>query len=347
MEMVSTVKELTMDLVSVIIPIYGVEQYLDRCVRSVVNQSYAHLEIILVDDGSTDRCPAMCDAWANKDSRIQVIHKPNGGLSSARNAGLDMATGEFIAFVDSDDYVEPDYIATMIDAAQKNHADLVMCSVFHEDADGNAIEQTAPVRRKEYAPITDTLRTCSGIDCMRQRGEENGVDNVVAWNKLYRCQLWKDLRYPVGKLHEDEFVTYRIFGRTRTAVLLPERLYHYIERTGSIMHTKYTLQSLDIIEALIGKVRFLLDEGARDLFPVFFSQLKDSIYKARQLDWSDAQVHKRLKELFRMFRTIPWSSIRYLPFKDQVNYMGTRLCPFLFWGRKTYGEKGAVKGDTQ
>ena len=111
-----------MDLVSVIIPIYGVEQYLDRCVRSVVNQSYAHLEIILVDDGSTDRCPAMCDAWANKDSRIQVIHKSNGGLSSARNAGLDMATGEFIAFVDSDDYVEPDYIATMIDAAQKNHA---------------------------------------------------------------------------------------------------------------------------------------------------------------------------------------------------------------------------------
>ena len=107
------------------------------------------------------------------------------------------------------------------------------------------------------------------------------------------------------------------------------------------------MQSLDIIEALIGKVRFLLDEGAMDLFPVFFSQLKDSIYKARQLDWSDAQVHKRLKELFRMFRTIPWSSIRYLPFKDQVNYMGTRLCPFLFWGRKTYGEKGAVKGDTQ
>ena len=336
-----------MDLVSVIIPVYGVEQYLDRCVRSVVDQSYAHLEIILVDDGSTDRCPAMCDAWANRDPRIQVIHKPNGGLSSARNAGLDVATGKFVAFVDSDDYVEPDYIAAMIDAAQKNQADLAMCSVFHEDADGNPVEQTAPVHRKEYAPITDALRTCSGMDCMRQRGEENGADNVVAWNKLYRRQLWEDLRYPVGKLHEDEFVTYRIFGRTHTAVLLPERLYHYIERTGSIMHTKYTLQSLDIIEALIGKVRFLLDEGAVDLFPVFFSQLKDSIYKARQLDWSDAQVHKRLKELFRMFRTIPWSSIRYLPLKDQVNYIGTRTCPFLFWGRKTYGKKGAVKGDTQ
>ena len=96
MEMVSTVKELTMDLVSVIIPIYGVEQYLDRCVRSVVNRSYAHLEIILVDDGSTDRCPAMCDAWANKDSRIQVIHKPNGGLSDARNSGIAEAIGAYI-----------------------------------------------------------------------------------------------------------------------------------------------------------------------------------------------------------------------------------------------------------
>ena len=91
MEMVPTVKEHVMDLVSVIIPAYEVEQYLDRCVRSVVSQSYPHLEIILVDDGGTDRCPAMCDAWANKDSRIQVIHKPNGGLSSARNAGLDVA----------------------------------------------------------------------------------------------------------------------------------------------------------------------------------------------------------------------------------------------------------------
>ena len=99
MEMVSTVKELTMDLVSVIIPIYGVEQYLDRCVRSVVNQSYAHLEIILVDDGSTDRCPAMCDAWANKDSRIQVIHKPNGGLSSARNTGLASSSPSLTATI--------------------------------------------------------------------------------------------------------------------------------------------------------------------------------------------------------------------------------------------------------
>ena len=146
----------------------------------------------------------MCDAWANKDSRIQVIHKPNGGLSSARNAGLDVATGEFIAFVDSDDYVEPDYIAAMINATEEKHADLAMCSVFHEDTDGNPIEQTAPVRRKEYAPIADTLTACSGIDCMRQRGEENGADNVVAWNKLYRRQLWEGLRYPVGKLHEDE-----------------------------------------------------------------------------------------------------------------------------------------------
>ena len=347
MEMVPTVKGHVMDLVSVIIPAYEVEQYLDRCVRSVVSQSYPHLEIILVDDGGTDRCPAMCDAWANKDSRIQVIHKPNGGLSSARNAGLDVATGEFIAFVDSDDYVGPDYIATMIDAAQKNHADFVMCSVFHEDADGNAVEQTAPVHRKEYAPITDTLRTCSGMDCMRQRGDENGMDNVVAWNKLYRRQLWDDLRYPLGKLHEDEFITYRILGRVSTAVLLPDRLYHYVEHAGSIMHADYTLRSLDLIEALIGKVRFLLDKGAVDLVPVFFSQLKDSIYKSRQLDWSNPQVHERLKTLFRLFRTIPWSSIRYLPLKDRVNYIGTWTCPFLFWGCKTYGEKGAVKGDAR
>ena len=334
-------------VVSVVIPVYGVEQYLDRCIQSVVEQDYEQLDIVVVDDGSPDGCPELCDEWAARDSRIRVVHKENGGLASARNAGLDIIIGDMVTFVDSDDYVEPDYIAAMINATEEKHADLAMCSVFHEDTDGNPIEQTAPVRRKEYAPIADTLTACSGIDCMRQRGEENGADNVVAWNKLYRRQLWEGLRYPVGKLHEDEFVTYRIFGRVNTAVLLPERLYHYVERTGSIMHTKYTLRSLDLIEALIGKVCFLLDRNAVDLVPGFFSQLKDSIYRARQLDWSDGQVRKRLEELFQMFRTIPWNIVYCLPLKDRINYIGTRICPFLFWGRKTYGKKGAMKGDAQ
>lgn len=335
------------DLVSVIIPIYGVEPYLDRCVHSVVNQTYRDLEIILVDDGGKDQCPVMCDAWAERDSRVRVIHKPNGGLSSARNAGLDVAVGEFIAFVDGDDYVEPGYIAIMADAMRDVQVDLAMCSVFHEDIDDRAVAQTAPVRREEYAPVTDIRRTCSGLDCMRQRGDENGMDNVVAWNKLYRRSLWDGIRYPLGKIHEDEFVTYRIFGRARAAVLLPERLYHYIERDGSIVHSRYTLRSLDIIEALIGKVHFLLDEGAVDLVPGFFSQLKDSIYRARQLDWSDEQVHKRLEVLFRLFRTLPWSTMRYLSVKDRVNYLGTRICPFLFWQCKLYDNKSAVKGDAR
>lgn len=182
-----------MDLVSVIVPVYGVERYLDRCIRSVVNQSYRHLEIILVDDGSMDRCPAICDTWAGRDPRIRVIHKSNGGLSSARNAGLDVAGGEFIAFVDGDDYVDPEYVSTMIGAVQDVHADLAMCSVFHEDADGNAIAQMVPVHRREYAPVTDVRKTCPGMDCMRQRGDENGADNVVAWNKLYRRSLWEDI----------------------------------------------------------------------------------------------------------------------------------------------------------
>ncbi len=219
-----------MDLVSVIVPVYGVERYLDRCIRSVVNQSYRHLEIILVDDGSRDRCPAICDTWAGRDPRIRVIHKSNGGLSSARNAGLDVAGGEFIAFVDGDDYVDPEYVSTMIGAVQDVHADLAMCSVFHEDADGNAIAQMVPVHRREYAPVTDVRKTCPGMDCMRQRGDENGADNVVAWNKLYRRSLWEDIRYPLGKLHEDEFVTYRILARVGLAVLLPYKIHPAIPR---------------------------------------------------------------------------------------------------------------------
>lgn len=332
-------------LISVIIPIYGVEPYLERCVRSVVNQTYRNLEIILVDDGGRDRCPAICDAWDEKDSRVRVIHKANGGRSSARNAGLDVAAGEFIAFVDGDDYVEPDYIAVMADAVRDSQADLAMCSVFHEDVDGRAVAQTAPVWREEYAPVTDVRRTCPGLDCLRRRGDEHGMDNVVVWNKLYHRSLWDDVRFPVGKAYEDEFVTYRIFGQTRTAVLLPERLYHYVERDGSVMHSAYNVHSLDLIEALINKVHFLLDAGAVDLVPGFFSQLKDSIYRSRQLDWSDEQVRKRLGELFRLFRTLPWNIMRYLPVKDKINYLGTRICPFLFWQRKSYDGENVVRRD--
>ena len=125
-------------LISVIVPVYNVEKYLDKCVQSIVNQTYKNLEIILVDDGSTDHCPALCDEWAKKDERIQVIHKKNGGLSSARNTAIDVISGEYVIFVDSDDWIDLDMIASMLEFAETNDADIVSGGFYFESTDGTS-----------------------------------------------------------------------------------------------------------------------------------------------------------------------------------------------------------------
>ena len=224
------------ETITVIIPVYKVEEYLDDCLRSVVGQSYPHLEIILVDDGSPDRCGAMCDEWAKKDPRIQVLHKKNGGLSDARNAGLDIASGEYISFVDSDDWIEPDFIEKLLLALQTEQGDMSACAVAsyfpdHRDVWGS----------KSFA-VTNAEQT------LEMLYTEKGF-SVSAWNKLYRRELWQDLRFPVGKLCEDAFTTYQLVHRAKKVVHLPEAMYCYRIRPNSIMTSTFSHQKMDQEEA--------------------------------------------------------------------------------------------------
>lgn len=224
--------------ISVIVPIYNVEKYIHKCVDSLLAQTYPHLEIILVDDGSPDGCPAICDAYAEKDGRVRVIHKENGGLSDARNAGLEIASGEYIGFVDSDDWIEPDMFEYLYNG-MAGGAEISVCGVLEH--------RTYRIEIKN-AP-TDIVYTAE--DALNEMFFDR-MENY-AWNKLYEARLWKDVRFPTGKNFEDVLTIYKTFERASRVAVLREAKYHYLIRPDSISGLVDFSNRLHIIEAFIDR----------------------------------------------------------------------------------------------
>lgn len=226
-----------MDLISVIVPVYKVEKYLDKCVQSIVNQTYRNLEIILVDDGSPDHCGAMCDAWAVKDSRIKVIHKENGGLSDARNAGMAATTGDWIAFVDSDDWIRADMYEVLVSTARETDAEIAACEYQMVYPDQKFIETT----------YTGDITVLKSQDAMQSLIHNSLVKQVV-WNKLYAVHLVKDIPFAVGKWHEDEIWTWQVIMKTNRYAVVDKLGYYYLQRSSSIMGQSYNVKRLDALE---------------------------------------------------------------------------------------------------
>ena len=235
-----------MEKISVIVPIYGVEAYLDRCVRSIVDQTYENTEIILVDDGSPDNCPAMCDAWAERDSRIKVVHKKNGGLSDARNAGFAVATGELISFIDSDDYIEPEFLSALYRGLKEQKAEVAECGVVYVAEDGRIL------RHRPIAPVAEMGK----MEALSRLVREDGVYDTV-WNRLYRREMVEGLPFAVGKLNEDAFWTYHVLDRVEKLAVVDKPLYNYLQRGSSIIGVGYNLRRLDGLEALMGRMEYL------------------------------------------------------------------------------------------
>ncbi len=234
-------------LISVIVPIYNVEPYLDACVSSIAEQSYTNLEIILVDDGSPDRCPEMCDRWAEKDPRVRVIHKSNGGLSDARNCGMQQASGDYFSFVDGDDTIAPDFILSLYDALIASGSQIAMCAIRICSNGEEIISETALVK-KAY---------CSAEECLSALIRDE-IRQIVC-NKLYDRTLLEGLFFPVGKRHEDEFWSFRVFGRCDRAVKTDYAGYNYWKRSGSIMDEPFSLTRLDQLEAKCQRQEYLAE----------------------------------------------------------------------------------------
>lgn len=239
-------------LISVIVPVYKVEAYLDRCVQSIVDQTYRNLEIILVDDGSPDNCGAMCDGWAERDSRIRVIHQENGGLSDARNAGMAVASGEYMGFVDSDDYISPDMYRLLYERMAADGSDIAACGVEMVFADGS------PAR-----PLTRDGNCILNRDAAVETVIRESWLKQPVWYKLYRSHLIRDIPFPVGKYHEDVFWTWQAIARADQVSVFDTLCYYYVQRSGSIMAESYSLRRLDAVEAKRQRLGFLEKEYPR------------------------------------------------------------------------------------
>lgn len=241
--------------ISIIVPIYNVEAYLPKCIDSILAQTFRDFELILVDDGSPDNCPALCDAAAERDERIRVIHQRNGGLSAARNAGLDIACGEWIGFVDSDDYIAPEMYEKLYEAVQEYGANLAVCGFLPVD------EQGRPMLQPTQNPRTFVYTREQAI------GRIATSYFHMATTKLYHRTLFETLRFPVGKLNEDSFLAPAIFEQTATVVCLQDQLYYYRRRNGSIMRQKRTLRNYDAVEAAYACWECQLRHGQKDALP--------------------------------------------------------------------------------
>lgn len=236
-------------LISVIVPIYKVEKYLENCVKSIQDQTYKNLEIILVDDGSPDSCPELCDRFAEVDERIKVIHKVNGGLSDARNAGIDMATGDYITFVDSDDFLLEDMIETLYCLSEKYDADFVMCKKM-DCGDDDIIGTIVPPSDSSY------IKVFEGREKMAAYLKTNQIE-TTAWKKLYKRYLLDELRFPKGKLHEDAFTTYKLVDIASKIVVTNKVGYVYRNNPQSIMNSGFSLNRLYSIEAKQEQLKFI------------------------------------------------------------------------------------------
>lgn len=208
--------------ISIIVPVYKVEAYLRQCLDSILGQTYQNLQIILVDDGSPDGCSAICDEYGAKDGRIQVIHQPNGGVAAARNAGLSTATGDWIGWVDADDWIDPDMFSCLLEHALSAGADVCICGRYEE----------LPGSTGFFGMAKPSL--LNQKEAVKALLEARELDDAL-YDKLWKRQLFQGIRFPTGKTYEDLATVYRLLGKAERVLCLPEPKYHYRRRSGSIM----------------------------------------------------------------------------------------------------------------
>jgi glycosyltransferase involved in cell wall biosynthesis len=270
------------ELISVIVPIFNVEKYLVRCILSISNQTYKNLEIILVDDGSQDNCSAICDFYAKSDLRIKVIHKINGGLSSARNAGLDIATGKYVSFVDSDDSVSLEYIEVLFTTLKKTNSQISVGNILTVNSIG--------LTKNTELILNDCVQIFSPSDAVMNMYKDGmAIQFITVWGNLYEMDFFKSLRFPHGKINEDEFLNYKLFFLADRIAFNRNKIYYYLVRENSIMKSTYSLKRLDVLQAFEERV-------------IFFKQLSEFHLMNESLNY---YFHHLLAHLRKVKKDLP------------------------------------------
>lgn len=268
-----------------IVPIYNVEPYLDRCIASILEQTYTNLEVILVDDGSTDESGRICDRWSGRDDRILVLHRKNGGLADARNAGLDRAAGDYLVFVDGDDYIDPVLIRYCLDTLKKSRVDMVLFDYHrvNEADNGLAESEGRPHEKRVNQKRLSDLCLCTGKRSM------------AVWNKFYRRRIWEQLRFPAGRVAEDSFVLLDILMRVEHAVISDKKLYYYRRRTGSITNVGSRKFACDALESC--RLRCIQSKRDRRLY-----RMARTAYAIQLMEVYRFASEKGRKKIVKVFR---------------------------------------------
>lgn len=317
---------MTTPLISVIVPVYRVEKYLERCVKSILSQTYKNLEVILVDDGSPDQCPAICDACAEKDARVKVIHQENKGLSGARNAGIDAASGEYLAFVDSDDYVSPHFIEELYQLLQDTGCAIGQCRFSYVKGNGLVEEGDSAFCIYRGESLMEQL----------YGPEEKATCFVVAWNKLYRAELFKEtgIRYPEGRIHEDEATTYRLFHEAKKLAFLDRALYGYYTENGGSITSVFSAKRLQWLTAHEERIAFFKKNGYEKLLPAAYRKLCDACitfyFRCTEQVKDAEELKKELRKRLETYRANGAAWIAALPLKTRMGYELFSMSPGLY-----------------
>ena len=314
-----------MPQISVIVPVYKVEPYLHRCVDSILGQTFTDFELILVDDGSPDGCPAICDEYAAKDSRVVVIHQENGGLSAARNAGIDWAftnsDSQWISFVDSDDWVHPAFLERMLHAAVQYQVPVSCCCFQRVEADSAPIEPVAA-----NALLRDTV----DIYCSKTG---NGVD-AYPCRFLFRKQLFNSIRFPLGKVYEDIFTTYKLIFQTPSIAELEQGLYFYFYRENSLAHSSWNPRQLDIIEAYEANLHYFMSGPSEKLIRCLARGYLIAIHaqqtklQASDLDCNSKRHYEKLLRRKQKFALLNYAKVADIS-PDTDGYLYAIAFPYL------------------
>lgn len=321
---------------SIIVPIYNVSRYLNQCVVSLINQTLDEpYEIILVDDGSTDRCPEMCDEYAKKYKNVVALHKKNGGLSDARNFGIDRAKGKWIAFVDSDDFVEITMFEKLYRLVNYYHTKMAMADFNWVDENGNPAQ---------YDTDDDFFNGCISEEKIYQKLMSIHAGHyIVAWNKLYHRSLWSQRRFPVGKIHEDQFIMHEIFFEAEKIACTNDKLYNYRKTSGSIMNSTFSIKRLDDIEGLQHRFWFYWEKGIYErLYSTevrAFNKMKMGMEK---LKINESNMY-RVKELLAAQKKCYIKARKTKPYSLKDKF---ERC-LSFWMTKLYWRIIASRGDVR
>lgn len=300
--------------ISVIVPVYNVEYYLDKCINSILNQSFRDFELILVNDGSTDGSLNICKKYVDKDERVKIISQSNKGLSAARNTGLKNADGYYICFVDSDDFVEKDYLKYLLNNIEKYNSDISMCEYYLTDDKGKKYS----VEKFNEPQNVSVLSGEKTFSYFYKYGYE---PNVVAWNKIYKKCLFKDIKYDEGCYFEDELIALPLFYKARKVSFIRYPLYDYVQRQRSIMHTPVNLKKIhDEIIMHKRRMNFFKENKDKTLYRLAVQQYKNGLIRIRGAKVNGLDNIKLQSEYRKYFGIRDNNSFESV-FKDVVGYI--------------------------